>query len=110
MAKIFTPVKGYNGISATVKFTNGVGQCDDPFLLQWFRAKGYRVEEPVEVIEVIETPVEVSLVEETPEVETIEFETVEIKLEPTENGAKVLELLKDPKPVVTVKKKPVGGK
>jgi len=44
MAKIHTPNKGYNGISAGVDFRDGVGECSDPYLLAWFTAKGYEVE------------------------------------------------------------------
>lgn len=44
MAKIYSPRRGYNGISATVRFMNGVGECTDPDLLEWFREKGYTVE------------------------------------------------------------------
>lgn len=45
MAKILAPNKQYNGISAGVAFTNGTGESDNPVLLDWFRSKGYEVEE-----------------------------------------------------------------
>lgn len=45
MAKVFSPNKDYTGISATVDFTQGVGECADPHLLDWFKSKGYTVEE-----------------------------------------------------------------
>ena len=45
MAKIYAPNKDYTGISAGVHFSQGVGECTNPYLLAWFRAKGYTVEE-----------------------------------------------------------------
>jgi len=45
MAKVFAPNKQYNGISAGVTFVNGVGETTDPYLLSWFKDKGYQVEE-----------------------------------------------------------------
>ena len=45
MAKIFAPNKKYNGISAGVKFVNGVGETNDPRLIKWFKSKGYKVED-----------------------------------------------------------------
>ena len=44
MAKVFSPNKDYTGTSATVDFTQGVGECADPHLLDWFKSKGYTVE------------------------------------------------------------------
>lgn len=45
MAKIFAPNKQYTGVSAGVTFVNGVGETSDPHLLQWFRERGYTVED-----------------------------------------------------------------
>ena len=45
MAKIYAPNKQYNGISASVAFANGVGETDNPTLLEWFKSHGYTVEE-----------------------------------------------------------------
>ena len=45
MAKIYAPNKDYTGISAGVHFSQGVGECTDPYLLGWFKSKGYTVEE-----------------------------------------------------------------
>lgn len=45
MAKIIAPNKEYTGISASVQFINGVGECTNPYLLNWFKSKGYIVEE-----------------------------------------------------------------
>ena len=45
MAKIYAPNKQYDGISASVKFTNGVGVTESPLLKEWFLTHGYIVEE-----------------------------------------------------------------
>lgn len=45
MAKVLAPNKDYDGISAGVRFVKGVGECDDPWLLDWFKRKGYEVVE-----------------------------------------------------------------
>ena len=45
MAKIIAPNNQYTGVSATVPFAKGVGQTDDPKLIQWFKDHGYMVEE-----------------------------------------------------------------
>lgn len=45
MAKIFAPNEQYNGISASVKFVNGVGETECPLLKEWFLDHGYKVEE-----------------------------------------------------------------
>jgi hypothetical protein len=42
--KVFAPNKQYNGISASVLFTDGVGETEDPYLLEWFEQNGYTVE------------------------------------------------------------------
>ena len=44
MAKVYAPLKDYNGISASVTFVNGVGETDNENLLEWFEEKGYTVE------------------------------------------------------------------
>ena len=48
--KIYAPVKDANGIWCTVKFTNGVGETNNPQLIKWFREHGYRLEEEVSTI------------------------------------------------------------
>jgi len=45
MAKIYAPNKQYSGISASVAFAKGVGETENPTLLDWFRGHGYEVEE-----------------------------------------------------------------
>lgn len=49
MAKIMSPNKEYNGVSALVTFVDGVGETDDPNLIEWFKKHGYEVEESEEV-------------------------------------------------------------
>lgn len=46
MYKITTPVKGYNGMSASVDFTKGVAYVEklDPNVESWLKSKGYTVE------------------------------------------------------------------
>lgn len=42
--KVQAPNKNYTGVSASVAFCNGMGETDDPHLLEWFRDHGYEVE------------------------------------------------------------------
>ena len=44
MAKIYAPNKRFTGVSASVNFVNGVGETNDPHLINWFKSKGYKVE------------------------------------------------------------------
>lgn len=48
MAKIKSPNKDYTGVSASVPFCNGVGETENPNLIQWFKEHGYQVEEAPE--------------------------------------------------------------
>lgn len=41
--KIYAPVEDTNGVRASVRFVNGVGETDNPHLIQWFKQRGYRV-------------------------------------------------------------------
>lgn len=43
--KIYAPVKDANGIYASVRFVNGVGETNNLALIEWFRKHGYRVED-----------------------------------------------------------------
>ena len=43
--KIYAPVATTNGVYASVRFVNGVGETDNPQLIAWFKTRGYRVEE-----------------------------------------------------------------
>lgn len=46
--KIYAPVKDTNGVYASVRFVNGVGETTNPALVEWFRQRGYRVEYSVD--------------------------------------------------------------
>jgi hypothetical protein len=48
MFKISAPNTAYNGESAGVKFSNGVGETEDPNIVSWFQENGYKVEEQVQ--------------------------------------------------------------
>lgn len=43
--KIIAPNKNYTGVSAGVAFANGVGECENPDTIAWFKAHGYGVTE-----------------------------------------------------------------
>lgn len=60
--KIYAPVKDANGTYASVMFVNGVGETDNPHLIEWFRNHGYKLEEDAVA------PVEPTTVEEIEEV------------------------------------------
>ena len=53
--KIYTPVKNATGTWCSVRFVNGVGETDNPHLIEWFKSHGYRVENT----KVEETPTEI---------------------------------------------------
>lgn len=57
--KIYAPNKRANGVYASVRFVDGVGETDKPHLIEWFKQNGYTVEGEcvVEVKEVVEEPV-----------------------------------------------------
>lgn len=42
--KIYAPVKDANGVWASVRFVNGVGETNNPALIEWFKKHNYRVE------------------------------------------------------------------
>jgi hypothetical protein len=62
--KIYAPVKDANGVWASVRFINGVGETDNPQLISWFKKNGYAVEDDVK-----EIPVETFIVPTPPAVE-----------------------------------------
>lgn len=49
--KIYAPVQDTNGVHASVRFVNGVGETDDPHLINWFKTHGYTVEESPKTFE-----------------------------------------------------------
>ena len=42
--KIYAPVKDFDGLRNIVRFGRGVGETDNPQVIEWFRCHGYRVE------------------------------------------------------------------
>lgn len=46
--KIYSPVKDATGVWASVRFVNGIGETNNPALIEWFRKHGYRIEKSVE--------------------------------------------------------------
>lgn len=42
---VYTPVKNFNGIVAGVQFAYGKAQVKEGWVLNWFKEKGYKVEE-----------------------------------------------------------------
>ena len=61
--KIYAPNKNANGVYASVRFVDGIGETDDPVLIEWFRARGYTlagnytttpIKKPVEEVKVEE--------------------------------------------------------
>lgn len=45
MARVYSPNEKYDGITAGVQFSNGVGEATDKYILNYLKEKGYRVEE-----------------------------------------------------------------
>jgi len=70
MARIYAPNKGYTGVKAGVSFLNGEGETNDKWLIQWFKSKGYKIEQ------VYEKTIEAKEVEPTPKNENFEAMTV----------------------------------
>lgn len=56
MTKIYAPNNTYSGISANVQFENGVGNTNSKYLIGWFLAHGYKVEETKPKVEEREEP------------------------------------------------------
>lgn len=76
--KIYAPVKDANGVWASVRFVNGVGETDDPKLIKWFETHGYTiemsqnpVEKCVEMSEKLDEKCDEVVVE--PEIEEVEM-------------------------------------
>jgi hypothetical protein len=46
--KIYAPVKDFNGLRNNVRFTNGVGETDNPQAIKWFETNGYVIEKSLE--------------------------------------------------------------
>lgn len=67
--KIYAPVKTTNGVYASVRFTNGVGETENPNLIRWFVEHGYTVDG--EVDKILELPNE-----EVPRTNEPDFESM----------------------------------
>ena len=48
--KIYAPVKNATGTWCSVRFQNGVGETDNPRLIEWFKRNGYTVEETESIV------------------------------------------------------------
>lgn len=71
MWKIYAPVKDANGVWATVRFTNGVGETNNPALVEWFKRHNYRVEKCDNLPEIVVEKCEVVEVESEPDFESM---------------------------------------
>ena len=57
--KVKTPVPDWSGYVRGVYFARGVAECDDEVALEWFKSKGYILEESDETITtVVDVPTE----------------------------------------------------
>ncbi len=54
--KIYAPVKDANGVWASVRFVNGVGETDNPRLIDWFVKNGYSIEQNNELPNLVIKP------------------------------------------------------
>ncbi|WP_034262314.1 hypothetical protein [Bacillus sp. J33] len=46
--KIKSPNPKYTGVSASLQFVNGEAETEDTWLIEWFKNRGYKVEEPAD--------------------------------------------------------------
>jgi hypothetical protein len=73
--KIYAPNKRANGVYASVRFVDGVGETNKPHLIEWFKRNGYTVEgefvQDISVLNKIEEVVE--SVKEEPVVEMMGY-------------------------------------
>lgn len=74
MAQIYAPNKEYTGVSAGVSFCNGVGEAEDPHIIEWFISHGYQVEDQVD-----EIPPEQTVVEEDKDTEQVSVSVLKKK-------------------------------
>ena len=66
--KIYAPVKNATGVWCSVHFQNGVGETNNPHLIEWFKKHGYAVDDVASevVVETSNDKVEVDLDSMTP--------------------------------------------
>lgn len=89
--KIYAPVKDANGIYASVRFVNGVGETNNPALIEWFRKHGYRVDETKDQVADVGKKVEITevVVEKVADAEKPDFNSMtsdEIRTWAKDNG------------------------
>lgn len=48
MVKIYAPNNTYNGISANIRFENGMAETDNKYIIGWFKAHGYKIKAKTE--------------------------------------------------------------
>ena len=101
--KIYAPVADANGVYASVQFINGVGETDNPRLIEWFRSHGYKLEEVNLVKEVPNDIVETSNDEIEPNFDSMTPNELRdwmrehghgSKIKNTRNKEKLLEILR----------------
>ncbi|MBU8773190.1 hypothetical protein [Cytobacillus oceanisediminis] len=46
--KIKSPNPTYNGVSASLQFVKGEAETDDKWLVEWFKNKGYEIDDSAE--------------------------------------------------------------
>ena len=66
---IYAPNKNATGTWCSVQFRNGVGESNDPYIIDWFVKHGYKVEAPT-------TIPKVEVVKEVGEVPQPDFESM----------------------------------
>ena len=49
--KIYAPVKDFDGLRNNIRFVRGVGETNDPKLIEWFETHGYTIETNDVVVE-----------------------------------------------------------
>ena len=62
--KIYAPVKEANGVYASVRFVNGVGETDNPRLIEWFKSHGYTLESDLSEKEPVITEIRIDDLDE----------------------------------------------
>lgn len=77
--KIHAPNRNYTGVSASVAFCNGMGETDNPHLLNWFRNHGYEVVEPERESVVDSMPEPESMTDLTSELEVTQGKKAGVK-------------------------------
>ena len=112
--KIYAPNKQANGVYASVMFVDGVGETDNPRLIEWFKEHGYRLEKCDETIQNPLEKGEVNLIVDTqneqiePQNDEVDFDKMTpnelrqwaiengygTKIRNTRNKVKLLEILR----------------